>query len=258
MDTPRYLLAYYVTHQAFIQDDWKVSSKLTVNYGFRYAMNLAPHAPSGQLSTLDFTEPNPAAGGIPGATEFAGSGPGRTGSNALIPNWYGGWRAAVSALAYAINDKTVIRAAAARSFGPLAGIGQSSHQLGFAIRDTVNNQSGGLFPPYIVARARDQSELYRTSTPASASAMNPPSYGKNGNDAARPDAELNYSFNIQRQITNTSSVEVGYVATLASDITSNFLADNQVPFNSLPASLNPFTAAGRTALSSLITSANGD
>ena len=39
-----------------------------------------------------------------------------------------------------------------------------------------------------------------------------------------PTHELNYSFNIQRQITNTSSIEVGLIATLASDITSNFLA----------------------------------
>ena len=86
----------------------------------------------------------------------------------------------------------------------------------------------------------------------------PASYGKNGNDADRSDAELNYSFNIQRQITNTSSVEVGYVATLASDITSNFLAVNQVPYRSLPASLNPFTTAGRTALSSLVGSATAN
>ena len=110
-------------------------------------MNLAPYSPNGQLSTLDFTEPNPVAGGILGATEFAGSGQGRTGSNSLIPNWYGGWQPRLS-FAYAVTDKTVIRAAATRSFGPLAGIGQSSHQLGFAIRDTVSNQSGGLFPLY--------------------------------------------------------------------------------------------------------------
>jgi hypothetical protein len=253
MDTPRYLLAYYVTHQAFIQDDWKISSKLTVNYGFRYQLNMAPHSPSGQLSTLNFTEPNPAAGGILGATEFAGSGPGRTGSNALVGNWYGGYGPRLS-LAYAINDKTVIRAAAARTFGPLSGIGQSSHQLGFAIRDTVNNQSGGLLPTFILSQGPGINLTLPDVDPGVGVGMNPPSYGKNGNDSARSDAELNYSFNIQRKITNTASVEVGYVATLASDITSNMLAFNQVPFNSLPPTLNPFTTAGRTALSSLITS----
>ena len=192
--------------------------------------------------------------GIPGATEFAGSGPGRTGSNALISNWYGGLGPRLS-LAYAINSKTVIRASATRSFGPLAGIGQSSHQLGFAIRNTVNNQSGGVAPLYVLSKGPGVDLTLPNVNPGVGVGGNAPSYGRNGNDANRSDSELNYSFNIQRQITKTSSIEVGWMATLASHITSNFLADNQVPYRSLPASMNPFTTAGRTVLSSQVTSA---
>src|SRR6185437_6805696 len=59
-------------------------------------------------------------------------------------------------------------------------------------------------------------------------------------------------------ITATSSIEIGYMATLASDITSNFISVNQVPYRSLPAALNPFTTAGRTALSSLVGSATAN
>jgi hypothetical protein len=254
MDSLRYLLVAYVTHQAYVQDDWKVSRKLTLNLGFRYEMNVAPHAMDGKLSTLDFNAPNPVAGGIPGATKFAGSGPGRTGSNALISNWYGGYGPRLG-LAYAINSKTVIRASATRSFGPLAGIGQSSHQLGFAIRNTVNNQSGGVAPVYVLSKGPGVDLTLPNINPGVGVGGNAPSYGKNGNDANRSDSELNYSFNIQRQITHTSSVEVGWMATLASNITSNFLADNQVPYRSLPASMNPFTTAGRTVLSSQVTSA---
>jgi len=257
LDTPRYLLVVYKTNQAFVQDDWKVSQKLTLNLGFRYAMNVAPYAEDGRLSTLNFTLPNPAAGGILGATEFAGSGQGRTGSNSLIPSWYGGWQPRFS-LAYAVNNKTVIRGAATRSFGPLLGIGQSSHQLGFAVRDTVTDQSAGLFPLYQLSQGPGVDLTLPNINPGVGVGTNPPSYGLTSSSADKPDAEINFSFNIQRQITNTASIEVGYLATLASDITSNFLADNQVPYRSLPAALSPFTAAGRTVLGSLVGSATAN
>ena len=144
---------------------------------------------------------------------------------------------------------------ATRSFGPLAGIGQSSHQLGFFIRDTISNQSGGVAPLYVLNNGPGISLNLPDIDPGIGVGMNAPSYRKNGNNADRSDSELNYSFNVQRQITHTSSIEVGWIATLARDVTSNFLADNQVPYRSLPASMNPFTTAGRTVLSSQVTSA---
>jgi hypothetical protein len=49
--------------------------------------------------------------------------------------------------------------------------------------------------------------------------------------------------------------EIGYLGTLASDIQSSLLAYDQIPYRSLPANLSPFTAAGRTLLTSQITSA---
>jgi hypothetical protein len=50
-------------------------------------------------------------------------------------------------------------------------------------------------------------------------------------------------------------LEVGYLATLASDVQSTLLAYDQIDYRKLPANLSPFTAAGRTLLNSQITSA---
>ena len=252
LDTPRYLTALYRTHQAYVQDDWKVSRKLTLNLGFRYDINIAPISVDDKISDFSPTTPNPGAGGLLGATIFAGTGPGRIGRSNIIDNWYGGYETRLS-FAYAVNQKNTIRGADTGSFGPLAGIGQSSHNLGFAVRATIGNSSGGLNPLWNLKDGAPAWPPPPTIDPAVGLGTNPPYYA--GNQANRPDSELNYSFNIQRQITRSFVIEVGYLATLASDITSNFLALNQVPYRSLPASLSPFTAAGRTALGSQMGSA---
>lgn len=249
LDTPRYLTAIYRTHQGYIQDDWKVSKKLTLNIGFRYSMDQAPISADDKISDFSPTTPNPGAGGLLGATIFAGTGDGTIGRRNVIDSFWKGYEPRFG-FAYALDSKTTIRGAATRSFGPVAGIGQSSHNLGFAVRLTVGNSSSGLLPSWILKDGAPAWPPPPTRDPAVGIGTNPPAY--NGNQANRPDSELNYSFNIQRQITKSSVVEIGWAATLASDISSNFIALNQIPYRSLPASLSPFTAAGRAALGSLV------
>ena len=77
----------------------------------------------------------------------------------------------------------------------------------------------------------------------------------NGETATRGSSELTYAFNIQRQIGANMVAEIGYLGTLASDVQSSLLAYDQIAYRSLPANLSPFTAAGRTLLSSQINSA---
>ena len=65
-------------HAFFAQDDWKVTSRLTLNLGLRYELNVGAYEKHDRMSYFDPTLPNPAANGFPGALRFLGSrtGPG--------------------------------------------------------------------------------------------------------------------------------------------------------------------------------------
>ena len=133
-------------------------------------MNIAPISVDDKISDFSPTTPNPGAGGLPGATIFAGSGPGRIGRRNIIDNWYGGYGPRFG-FAYALNNKTTIRGSATRSFGPVAGIGQSSHNLGFAVRGDRRRQQRRPEPAVeSEGRRSGMTALRRPSTPRLASA----------------------------------------------------------------------------------------
>jgi hypothetical protein len=102
----------YPYYAAYIQDDIKISPKLTVNIGLRYDLPLARREPNGQSSNFSPTTPNPAAGNLPGALIFAGSGAGRTGLSSILQHRTMAFGPRLG-FAYQLNSRTVIRAGGA-------------------------------------------------------------------------------------------------------------------------------------------------
>ncbi|MCX6626997.1 MAG: carboxypeptidase regulatory-like domain-containing protein, partial [Candidatus Solibacter sp.] len=93
----------------YVQDDIKLSSKLTMNVGLRYDLPFNRYEPGHQNSNFNPSIPNPGAGGLLGAMEFAGSGSGRSGRNILQYTRHNGFGPRLG-IAYLLTPRTVIRA----------------------------------------------------------------------------------------------------------------------------------------------------
>jgi len=92
-----------------VQDDIKISKRLTINIGLRYDLPLPRREANFQNSNFDPTAPNPGAGNLPGALIFAGTGPGRTGRTTLLQARTTAWGPRFG-FAYQITNRTVVRA----------------------------------------------------------------------------------------------------------------------------------------------------
>src|SRR5262249_20418056 len=111
----------------YAQDSWKITRKLTFDYGLRYDFSTYLQEEHGRDPFFSPTTPNPAVGGIPGAMIFDGHGAGHC--NCYLAKTYPWAFGPRLGVAYQINSKTVFRG----GFGVIYGSTASN-----------NNASGGL------------------------------------------------------------------------------------------------------------------
>ena len=107
LDPPSASASQY--YGVYIQDDWKLTQKLTVNLGLRYDFDVARTERYDRLSWFDFNAPSPLAGKVPGYPNLKGQFR-FTDSHQRRPidGDYNNIQPRVG-LAYALNQKTVIR-----------------------------------------------------------------------------------------------------------------------------------------------------
>ena len=139
------ILARSQAYSFFAQDDWKVNSKLTVNYGLRYEVQTPWRERDGNASNLDLNAPNAAAGNLPGAYVYAGDGEGRLGTNRFVNNYYKGFGPRLG-FAYQLSSSTVLRAGGG-IFYP-GRVGSNIITEGFSSNPSVSSLDGGLTPTF--------------------------------------------------------------------------------------------------------------
>ncbi len=248
IDTIRFIGQQWPYFAGYIQDDWRVNRKLTLNYGLRWEVQLPPTGLEDRWSDFSPTTLNPRAGNIPGALIYAGTGAGREGTRTLADSSFGGFGPRFG-LAYQWNEKTVIRMSAGRTFSAVSTVSGSTHQRGFTQTYGVpDNGTNGVQPNMILKDGFPSYPIPPFIDPSFANKDNIPWW--QGKEATKlPEINV-WNLSIQRQLTSSSLMEVSYNASSGSHLQSQLLNVNQVD----PKYLSQY---GFATLNSLVTSPLG-
>jgi hypothetical protein len=236
----------------FIQDSWKVSRKLTVDYGLRWDYATAAHEQYGRSSSLGLTTADPAVGGRLGAPIFEAT---------CNCNFVSNYPYAIGprlGVAYQLDEKTVIRGGWGIAYGFAPDINASSSAISnntaTGINGFTNVQTASALPrPVWPNFDPGQSPLPGQTTGFTGLSYVDP-------HASRPPRQNQFSIGIQREVSRDFVIEASYVGNRGvwwSGTTAVNPYINQVsPATFAKYGLNPYTnAADNLLLSSALSSA---
>ncbi len=214
--------ARYYNYAFWVQDDFKVRPRLTLNLGLRYDIMQPYKEVADRFTFLDPNIPNPAAGGRPGVLRFGGDyAPDAISCNCRTPvNTYYGAIGPRIGLAYSINENTVVRAAYGIMYtrrgavGGREGARDGTGTIGFNASAPLGNPDNGIsaafdwdngIPSYQKGPIYDATYLTGFNAP-----------GINGGTLlfgdpnSQPPRYQNWNLSIQRSLTPSLSLTVAY------------------------------------------------
>jgi hypothetical protein len=212
------------------QDSYKFSSRLTLNYGLRYDIDLPATEAFNRFSAVDPTLPNPGAGNLLGAYTYFGTGTGRNGRKRPQDTYHKAFGPRVG-FAYSINSKTVLRGGYGIFYEALKeGSFADQDGLGFFNKQTVTVANGG--PTQIDNGVTHLFPALGPFTPE----------GQNGNggvilvpaNSGRPADIQTWNLDIQRQVMSNLMVSVAYVGSKGTHLPALNIIPNQTNPSLLP------------------------
>ncbi len=191
----------------FAQDSWKITPKLTLDYGLRYDYQTYLKETYGRIPGFGFQTPNPKFGNIPGAVMFEGSGPGHC--NCEFAKNYPYAFGPRLGLAYQFMPKTVLRAGIGLNYGQTAQLEMWTLRFGSDMRYSVSSFGGTEFP---LKNGSPITPVWPNYDPSQAPFnAGDPFLTAFDHNAGRPARQLMWSIGIQRELTRNMSLDVSYV-----------------------------------------------
>ena len=187
----------------FAQDTWKITRKLTFDYGLRWDLMTYPREQYGRSPDFSPTIANATAGGHPGGTIYEAT------CNCRFAHNYPWAYAPRLGVSYQIRPKTVLRGAIGLSYSMSQGGGQGSAganqtlaSSNFGDPSMILSQGIPLSPTWPDLRPN----LYPSTT--TSITAGPPAVDQN---YGRPARMLQYNVGLQREISRDLVVEASYV-----------------------------------------------
>lgn len=219
---------------AYVQDDWRVTSTLTINIGLRWEGTTPRREDQNRFNAFDTKAINPVSN-TPGVVTFAGQGnvP-RTAWDFDANNF--GPRAG---LAWRLREKTVIRAGGGIIYGAAVNsIVGTAASLGFSTNFALNSTQPGFTS---ALRLRDGFPTFaRPTVDQLGAGFGAVAAGRAPNTAitfferSRPTpVSYQYNLSLQQELVKSLLLELGYIGNLSHHLTAPDLSINQVPFEKL-------------------------
>jgi len=216
----------------FAQDTWKVTRKLTVDYGLRYDLQPVQHEEYYRTASFDLTVPNPTVGGLPGGIRYEGQGPGRcdctfapTYPYAIGPRLGVAWQVmrktvlrAGWGVSYArnANESSNLTYSAGFGFNTLSFANPGTGKAAFPLKDGIPYKISDLFANNQIPGLRP---LVPTAAPAT---LDVPYVDRN---AGRPPRIMQWNITLQRELSRDLVVQAAYVGNRAAWLQNDAMVD---------------------------------
>jgi hypothetical protein len=213
----------------YVQDTWKVTRKLTVDYGLRWDYQDPYHEIYNRIGSFGPSVPNPSAGGLLGGLQYAGFGPGQCKCNLADTYPYAiGPRIGV---AWQVLPKTVVRGGWGLVYGTTPNSSYFSNAIGvgwnnYSVSAPTFGTAGATFSQGLVYPASALvGPLYSPGLYPAAGQISPVPTWIDPTGGGRPPRVSQWSISIQREVTKDIVVEAAYVGNRSAWNQANSLID---------------------------------